>query len=213
MGKKIDFRSIYKWIFLFALALLTALISAALNIFPLAQRWKVILVVVGIMLGIIGLLQLSLFGFKKLSILIMKPNLKCSFELKGENDLWLIVLNKKRKDVIVKFTNYDILTSSKKPYLHEFPNTLKLTRASASNIWPLYEGPIIRKAIERIRLGLDFDGKIALRYKQGDAPVYGFVDGEFEYVIACKGLINDVNFSRLYNVGLVIKDGALVEIK
>jgi hypothetical protein len=144
-----------------------------------------------------------------------KPKLKYWFELPNKNDLKLYIENPKGvKAISASVYNTDILTLGRKKYQDEFPNDLKYVGNSSGGGHPLFFGDLKTNDKREIQIGFDYGGKLAIRYFSVDSPVYGFRDGTFEYVILC--VVQHSNQSFMlpdYIVWLVIKDGALVDIR
>lgn len=93
-------------------------------------------------------------------------------------------------------------------YRHE----LKLARNSSRSDNLIYSDKLTSNDTRRIEVGIPHNGQIALF--TGDAPVYGFRDGTFEYKLQC--VVTRPDGARSYvecNIWLTIKDGVLVSIQ
>jgi hypothetical protein len=144
-----------------------------------------------------------------------KPKLKYWFELPNKNDLKLYLENPKgAKEIIFKVDHVDFLTRGKKKYNLEYPYDLYDIKNSHGSHFPLFQGTFIANDRRAVQLGFEYGGKLALMYLGDDSPVRGFRDGTYEYVIRfIEQYLNQTFHPPWYSIWLVIKDGALVEIK
>ena len=170
-----------------------------------------LLIMYGIYFGIPRYLRKKDTTYARILKFARKPRIRYWFELESKNVLRIHIYNPKRtKEIAVVFTNLGIRTLRKKWYMQEYPNELQLIGDSFDGFFPLFQG--VLKPNEEIigNLGGDFDGKLAIHYLSGNAPVHNFRDGTYEYVVQLQTFNQDGPFKYPeYSIWLVIKEGGI----
>lgn len=141
------------------------------------------------------------------------PKVKCWFELPSTNNLKLFLYNPKgAKDTYVECRYEDYKDIRGRRYSDENRNKLKLMENASGGNPPFFRNTLTSNDKREIPVGVSYRETIALFV--GDAHVFGYVDGMFEYIISCN--VNYIGKRRVVkkvSVWLTIKNGELIEIK
>ena len=152
---------------------------------------------------------------ERLNRWIKTPRIKHYFALPAHNDLRLYIKTPNRsKDVYVECWFKDYRDISGKKYLSEHHNELKLVENSYGvGAHPPFFGDTLASNDKReIKVGIPHNEKVALYV--GDAHVFGFQDGMYEYIIGCTVRHQNMNLDLPdFSIWLIIENGVLVEIK
>ncbi len=165
----------------------------------------------------LAVVQLSWNGLEKAGRVFyqwrISPKIKHWFTLPKENELKLYIHNPKGAKNVHLECRYEKYTDIRgRDYLAEYHHELKLAAPSYGANPPIFSDTLVSNDTRGVSIGISHHGKVALYF--GDAPVYNFRDGTFEYIISCIAKYPN-RYLRLpsFRIWLVIKDGVLVGIR
>lgn len=140
-----------------------------------------------------------------------KSRIRHWFRLPQENDLRLYIQNPRGAKPVRVECSYENYTDIRGRRYTDFDDKrlkLKIVRNSRGHA-PIFSDTLVSNDTREIKVGEAYNGKIAL-YLGDDVPIFGFEDGRYEYMLR---FMLDRKIRQTFSVLLVIKNGALIEIK